>query len=139
MLSVENEYMQTLLSVQQIKSGFTNDVYSDVHGDLLLVNRAPFIKALTSTGWGKLKETLMVVVDGEMYGCVKSNCVLCGTLLMEMVERIWLLQLELGMHEVSRVFSVSDIQISLASMIGRVYASFFRSSLIYGSEAYIYI
>ena len=54
---------------------------------------------------------------------------------MEMVERIWLLQLELGMHEVLRVFSISDIQRSLASMIGRVYASSVRSSLIYGSEA----
>ena len=54
---------------------------------------------------------------------------------MEMVERIWLLQLELGMHEVSRAFSISDIQRSLASMTGRVYASCVRSSLIYGSEA----
>ena len=54
---------------------------------------------------------------------------------MEMVERIWLLQLELGMHEVSRAFSISDIQISLASLTGRVYASCVRSSLIYGSEA----
>ena len=61
--------------------------------------------------------------------------VFCGTLLMEMVERIWLLQLELGMHEFSRAFSISDIQRSLASMIGRVYASSVRSSLIYGSEA----
>ena len=42
---------------------------------------------------------------------------------MEMVERICLLQLELGMNEVSRAFSISDIQRSLASMIGRVYAS----------------
>ena len=54
---------------------------------------------------------------------------------MEMVECIWLLLLELGMHEVSRAFSISDIQRSLASMIGRVYASCVRSSLIYGSEA----
>ena len=54
---------------------------------------------------------------------------------MEMVERIWLLQLELGMNEVSRDFSISDIQRSLASMTGRVYASCVRSSLIYGSEA----
>ena len=53
---------------------------------------------------------------------------------MEMVERIWLLQLELGMHEVSRAFSISDIKRSLASMIGRVYASCVKSSLIYGSE-----
>ena len=52
-----------------------------------------------------------------------------------MVERIWLLQLELGMHEVSRAFTISDIQRSLGSMIGRVYASCVRSSLIYGSEA----
>ena len=37
---------------------------------------------------------------------------------MEMVERIWLLQLELGLNEVSRAFSISDIQRSLASMIG---------------------
>ena len=54
---------------------------------------------------------------------------------MEMVERIWLLQQEVGGHEVSRAFSISDIQRSLASMIGRVYASYVRSSLIYGSEA----
>ena len=54
---------------------------------------------------------------------------------MEMVECIWLLQLELGMHEVSRAFSISDTQRSPASMIGRVYASCVRSSLIYGSEA----
>ena len=54
---------------------------------------------------------------------------------MEMVERIWLLQLELGMNEVSRAFSISDIQRFLASMIGRVYASCVRSSLFYGSEA----
>ena len=54
---------------------------------------------------------------------------------MEMVERIWLLQLELGMHEVLRAFSISDIQRSLASITGRVYASCVRSSLIYGSEA----
>ena len=53
---------------------------------------------------------------------------------MEMVECIWLLQLELGMNEVSRDFSISDIQRSLASMTGRVYASCVRSSLIYGSE-----
>ena len=32
---------------------------SDVHDDLLLVNRAPFITALTATGWGKQKETRM--------------------------------------------------------------------------------
>ena len=38
------------------------------------------------------------------------------------------------MNEVSRAFSISDIQRSLASMIGRVYASCVRSSLIYGSE-----
>ena len=54
---------------------------------------------------------------------------------MEMVERIWLLQLELGMNEVSRAFSISDIQRSIASMTGRVYASCVRNSLIYGSEA----
>ena len=54
---------------------------------------------------------------------------------MEMVERIWLLQLELGMNKVSRAFSISDIQRSLASMICRVYASCVRSSLIYGSDA----
>ena len=54
---------------------------------------------------------------------------------MEMVERIWRLQLELGMHEVSRAFSISNIQRSIASMTGRVYASCVRSSLIYGSEA----
>ena len=40
---------------------------------------------------------------------------------MEMVERIWLLQLELGIHK--------------ASMIGRVYTSCVRSSLTYGSDA----
>ena len=34
-----------------------------------------------------------------------------------------------------RAFAISDIQRSLASMIGRVYASCVRSSLIYGSEA----
>ena len=51
-----------------------------------------------------------------------------------MVERNWLLQLELGMHEVLRAFAISDIQRSLASMIGRVYTSCVRSSLIYGSE-----
>ena len=39
------------------------------------------------------------------------------------------------MHEVSRAFSISDIQRSLASMIGRVYASCFRNILIYESEA----
>ena len=39
------------------------------------------------------------------------------------------------MNEVSRAFSISDIQRSLASMIGRMYASCVRSSLIYGSEA----
>ena len=54
---------------------------------------------------------------------------------MKMVKRIWLLQLELRMHEVSGAFSISDIQRSLASMIGRVYASCVRSSLSYGSEA----
>ena len=52
---------------------------------------------------------------------------------MEMVEYIWLLQLELGMIEVSRAYTISDNK-SLASMIGRVYASCVRSSLIYGSE-----
>ena len=30
---------------------------------------------------------------------------------MEMVERIWLLQLELGMNEVSRAFAISDIHV----------------------------
>ena len=59
---------------------------------------------------------------------------MCGTLLIEMVERNWLLQLELGMNEFSRAFAISDIQRSLASMIGRVYASCVRRSLIYGSE-----
>ena len=54
---------------------------------------------------------------------------------MEMVERIWLLQIELGINKVSRAFAISDIQRSLASMIGRVYASCVRSSLIYGSGA----
>ena len=39
------------------------------------------------------------------------------------------------MHEVLRAFAISDIQRSLASMTGRVYASCVRSSLIYGSEA----
>ena len=34
-----------------------------------------------------------------------------------------------------RVFSISDIQIPLASMIGRVYASCVRRSLIYGNAA----
>ena len=53
----------------------------------------------------------------------------------EMVERIWLLQLELRMNEVPRAFAISDIHRSLASMIGRVYASCVRSSLIYGSDA----
>ena len=53
---------------------------------------------------------------------------------MEMVERIRQIQLELGMQEVSRAFYISDIQISIASMTGRVYASCVRSSLIYESE-----
>ena len=61
MLSVGNEYRQTLLSIQQIKSGC-----SDVHGDLLLVNRAPLIKALTATGWDKQKETLMATYKAVM-------------------------------------------------------------------------
>ena len=39
---------------------------SDVHGDLLLVNRAPLIKALTATGWGKQKETLMATYKAVM-------------------------------------------------------------------------
>ena len=39
---------------------------SDVHGDLLLVNRAPLIKAPTSTGWGKQKETLMATNKAVM-------------------------------------------------------------------------
>ena len=39
-----------------------------------------------------------LVVDGVTYGCV-NLFVLCRTLLMEMVERIWLLHLELGMDE----------------------------------------
>ena len=52
-----------------------------------------------------------------------------------MVERNWLLQLELGMHEVLRAFAISDIQRFLASMICRVYyTSCVRSILIYGSE-----
>ena len=53
---------------------------------------------------------------------------------MKMVERIWLLYLELGMNEVSRAFAISVIQRCPASMIGRVYASRVKSSLIYGSE-----
>ena len=39
---------------------------NDVHGDLLLVNRAPLIKALTATGWGKQKETLMATYKAVM-------------------------------------------------------------------------
>ena len=39
-----------------------------------------------------------LVVDGETYWCVKAF-VLCVTLLMEMVGRIWLLHLELGMDD----------------------------------------
>ena len=39
---------------------------SDVHGDLLLVNGAPLIKALTATGWGKQKETLMATYKAVM-------------------------------------------------------------------------
>ena len=54
---------------------------------------------------------------------------------MEMGERIWLLQLELEMNEGSRAICIADIQRSLASMIGRVYGSCVRRSLIYGSEA----
>ena len=38
------------------------------------------------------------------------------------------------MNEVSRVFAISDIQRSPASMIGRVYASCVRNGLIYGIE-----
>ena len=38
------------------------------------------------------------------------------------------------MNEVSRAFAISDIQRSPTSMIGRVYASCVRSSLIYGIE-----
>ena len=38
------------------------------------------------------------------------------------------------MNDVSRAFAISDIQSALASMIGRVYASCFRSNLIYRSE-----
>ena len=53
---------------------------------------------------------------------------------MEMVEHIWLLHLELGRNVVSRAFAISDIQRCPASMIGRVYASCVRSSLIYGSD-----
>ena len=37
--------------------------FSDVYGDLLLVNRVPLIKALTATGWGKQKETLMATYN----------------------------------------------------------------------------
>ena len=47
---------------------------------------------------------------------------------MEMGERIWLLQLELGMNEVSKAFTISDIKRSPATMIGRVYASCVRSN-----------
>ena len=69
-----------------------------------------------------------------MYGCVKSLCFVWNTVDGD-GGRIWLLQLELGVHEVSRAFSISDIQRSLASMTGRVYASCVRCSLIYGNEA----
>ena len=39
---------------------------SDAHGDLLRGNRSPLIKALTSTGWGKQKETLMATYKANM-------------------------------------------------------------------------
>ena len=53
---------------------------------------------------------------------------------MEMVERIWLLHLKLWMNEVSGTFAISDIQISLASLIGGVYTTCVRNSMIYESE-----
>ena len=49
-----------------------------------------------------------LVVDGETYGCVKNFLVIWETLLMEMVERILLLQLE------SEMDAISDIQSSPA-------------------------
>ena len=39
---------------------------SDVHGDLILVNRAPLIKALTAIGCGKQKKTLMATYKAVM-------------------------------------------------------------------------
>ena len=53
-----------------------------------------------------------LMVDGETYECVKSLCVIWETLLMEMVERILLLQLESEMDEVTIIFAISDIQSS---------------------------
>ena len=48
-----------------------------------------------------------LVVDGEMYGCVKSFCYL-GYTLDGMVDRILLLQLE--SEWMKRAFAISDIQ-----------------------------
>ena len=72
---------------------------SDVHGDLSLVVDGFRGKRCDDTSpEANIAEYL--VVDEETYRCVKSFCfVLCGTLLMEMVERIWLLHIESGMDE----------------------------------------
>ena len=60
---------------------------------------------------------------------------MCEILLLEMGERIWLLQLEYGINEVSGAFAIADIHRSLASMIGECMPVVSEASLIYGRDA----
>ena len=67
---------------------------SDVHGDLSLGVHVDGFRCKRCDGTiPEVNIAENLVVDGVTYWCVKSFC-LCGTLLME---RIWLLHLELGM------------------------------------------
>ena len=78
--------MQTLFSAQYVKKGFTSGAVMCVVAEGFRRRRCD-----GTIEYADLFEDLMV--DGETYGCVKSFCYL-ETLLIEMVERILLLQLE---------------------------------------------
>ena len=89
MVSVGKEYRQTLFSAQYVKHGFTRG--GGVRGDLSRVaDGFNCMRCDRTIQGGDLAEDLMV--DGETYECVVF--VIWETLLMEMVERILLLQLE---------------------------------------------
>ena len=133
MVSVGKEYRQTLLRAQYVKNGCTNGAVV-LRGDLSRV--ADGFRCSRCDGTIQevdLAEDLMV--DGEIYECVKSFCYLGDTLdgdggaVLVATTRIkngWMKFRELLPFRTSRAPPLE--------MKGPVYASCVRSSMTYGSE-----
>ena len=133
MVSVGKEYMQTLFSAQYVKK-MIHKRCSGVRGDLSRVADGFRCRRCDGT----IQEVDLaedLIVDGEIYKCVKSFCYLGDTLdgdggadlgATAKIRNGWMKFRELLPFLTSRATPLE--------MKGRVYASCVRSSMTYGNE-----